>query len=150
MSGVYLGQVAITRRCRLRWRFDFAGKPSRFGIWNNAGGKQDENFGSSAWCVNKSGLVRAAIEAEIFEGWQVKTLAEVDGHDFVNFRWIEATPAPMSTRGLLGQKIELKGQVLGLAIDSRDYSHSVFVDLTRKSEPRTEDDKCIQLAAWRK
>lgn len=148
---VYFGNIAINRRYRLRWRFDFAGKASRTGIWNNSGGKQDEKFGSAAWCVNKEHLVRAAVEGELWDdngGWtgQTVALAECDGWDFVNFSWIATTPAPF----MLGElnQLEIAGQITGLTLETREHHHVIRVDGSKKIRPRTAADKTIHLAGF--
>lgn len=151
-GGVYLGNIMPpqARICRVRWRFDFAGKVSRFGIWNNSGGSQEETHKTSAWCINKTGLVRAAIEAEYFDGWEIRTVLECDGPDFVNFEWRAATPAPMSTKGLLGESLTINGQTIGLTLVTADHRSTFFCDGKTQTNPRTEADKAIKLAAWRR
>lgn len=148
-GGVYLGSIDIRRICRLRWRFDFAGKRSRFGIWNNAGGKQEEAHKTSAWCIDKTGLVRAAIEAEFFETWQERVILECDGHDFVNFEWCAATPAPMSTKGFVGESLTIHGQTIGLTLVTRELRQSAFVNgAIMPPEQRSFGDKAINLAGF--
>lgn len=141
---VYFGSIGIRGRQRLRWRFDFPDRPTRYGIWNNSGGSQAESAGTSAWCINKTGLVRASIEAEDQEQWTVQTVVECDGWDFVNFRWIAATPIPFDPGG----GFQVAGQIIGLAMDTRDNSYSVFIDGSTKITARTEEEKNMNLAGF--
>lgn len=150
---IYFGKIAIERRYRVRWRFDFHGKPSRTGIWNNSGGKQEQSFGSSAWCVNKDGLARASIEGELCsaEGsWtgKIVTLCECDGWDFVNFAWMASTPAPF----MLGEltAMELSAEVTGLMLETREIMHQIRVDGTKRLVVKTAADKAINLAGFGK
>ena len=145
---VFFGSIAIDRRYRLRWRFDFADKPTKTGIWNNSGGQQKEGFGSSAWCVNKTGLVRAAVEAENQQTWEVSVLAECDGWDFVNFAWIATTPAPFMLGAL--DALEIQGQVTGLVLETRELNHRVRVDGSQQIVQKTAADKAIHLAGFGK
>jgi hypothetical protein len=128
---------------RLRWGFDFFdGKPSRRGIWNNTGALATDG----AWCVNKTNLLRAYIEAENVLTWEIETLWQCDGQDFVNFEWIAATPID------LGAKVSrsYSGQIVGLAGISRDYRDAVFIDGSARRQERTEYEKQNLLAGWRK
>lgn len=145
---VFFGNIAIDRLYRLRWRFDFAGKNPKYGIWNDSGGKQDEAFGSSAWCTNKNGLVRASIEGECQHTWAVKTLVQCDGHDFVNFWWRKATPAPFMLQH--AQSLEIQGQLIGCTLETRETLFKVKVDGTIEMAPKTEADKRINLAGFGK
>jgi len=126
---------------RLRWRFDFADRPSRRGMWSNPGNAVD-----SAAMVNKTGLVRAAIEAEHRETFATTTVLECDGHDFVNFEWIAGTPAPHL--GFAGTA-HLKGMIIGLSLVTSDLLQSVHIDGQITQRERTEYEKQNRLAAWR-
>lgn len=151
---VFFGKIDIEHRYRLRWRFDLPGKPPKVGIWNNSGGKQLEGFGSAAWCVNKTGLIRAAVEAEPRDdngSWtgRVVTLAECDGWDFVNFAWIATTPLPCAL-GNVEALSDIAGQVTGLTLETRDFVTQVRVDGTQKKRAKTDADKRIHLAGFGK
>lgn len=145
---LYFGKIGIERKYRLRWRLDFAGKGPKFGIWNDSGGKQDEKFGSAAWCTNKNGLVRASIEAECQQTWKVITVAECDGHDFVNFSWRKATPAPFLLKHEPTMTIE--GQLVGCNLETREHLIRVTVDGGKQILKKTEADKKIHLAGFGK
>ena len=73
-------------RYRLRWRYDFKDGTVKRGMWSNAGGRQEDK----AWFNNKPGVIRASIEGEDLRTFEVKTLAQCDGWDFVNFQWLAA------------------------------------------------------------
>lgn len=151
----FVGNIAIDRRYRVRWRFDFHGRASKCGIWNDAGGSQDEKFGTAAWSTNKTGLSRASVEGEVWDpqgGWsgQVVTLAECDGHDFVNFSWQAATPVPyLSTLDAI-KGLTITPQIVGLSLETRDEVRQVFVDGSKRTIIKTDADKKIHLAGFGK
>jgi hypothetical protein len=152
---VFLGNIMINRKYRVRWRFDFHGKPTKRGIWNDAGGSQDEKFGTSAWATNKDGLARAVVEGEVWDdkgGWsdRIVCLAECDGADFVNFSWQAATPVPyLSTLDAM-RGLTMSGQIVGLTLETRDHLHQVYVDGSKFIKTKTEADKAIHLAGFGK
>jgi hypothetical protein len=118
------------------------GKPSRVGVWNNASPRDEDR----AAYVNKSGLVRASIEGEDLETFLVVTLAECDGHEFVNFEGIAASPLP--SIGFTGART-LPNVMLGMALVTAGKREAVFVDGSRATRERTEEEKRSRLAAWR-
>jgi hypothetical protein len=131
-------------KMRLRWRFDFFdGKPPRCGIWNNSGARDSDG----AWCVNKTGLRRAAIEGENCQTWETETLWECDGPDFVNFEWMVAAPMGMPFGN---GEMTIKPTILGLAGVSRDFKDEVFIDGSARRRTRTDEEKKNILAAWSK
>ena len=110
---------------RLRWRFDFVDKPSKCGVWNGA----SNNFADSAAAVNKTGLVRAVIEGEKIGEWVVKTLFEMDGHNYVTSQWIRlANASAMMSKDV--QKASLPSSLIGLALLSSDKKYIVYIDGT--------------------
>jgi len=128
---------------RLRWRFDFSDdKRSRFGIWNNSGALATDG----AWCVNKTNLLRAAIEAEDTRTWETVALWECDGSEFVNFEWMAG--APMGSPFSSGT-VTLRSTIVGMAGISRDFRCEVFVDGSSRRRERSEHDKKNILAAWK-
>lgn len=70
-------------RYRLRWRFDFLNRPSKFGQWDRDADRLEEK----ACYQNREGLIRASIEGKNWRTYEVKILAECDGWDFINFAW---------------------------------------------------------------
>ena len=108
---------------RLRWRFDFADRPSKFGIWNGA----SSNFADSAAAVNKTGLIRAVIEGEKIGEWVIKPLFELDGHRYVTSQWIRLANASM----LMDSKVNsasLPSSLIGLSMLTEDKKFIVYVD----------------------
>lgn len=85
----------VTRRLSLRWRFDFSGRPAKYGQWDKPG----ETPETQAWCQNKEGLVRASIEGKDVVTKELVTVAECDGWDFVNFQWMAAAIVKPFFRG---------------------------------------------------
>lgn len=67
------------RYYRLRWRFDFAGRPSRAGVWNLA----SSDDATAAWRVPKDGLVCAVVEGEDMRTQETTVLFSCDGPDYV-------------------------------------------------------------------
>lgn len=108
---------------RLRWRFDFIDKPSRYGIWNGA----SANFNDSAVSVNKTGLVRAIIEGEKIGEWVPKVLFEMDGNEYVTSQWIRLANASM----LMDKNVNsaaLPSSLIGLAMLSSTKKYIIYVD----------------------
>lgn len=129
-----------TKQYDLRWRFDFAGRPSRYGKWSNPG-KSDE---LKACYQNKEGLVRAAIEGQHVVTQQVKTLAECDGHDFVNFQWMAVAMMPV---GLIG-KAQPVHALVGMKIITRDVELCVTADGALLRRVRPEAEKRLNFATF--
>lgn len=107
---------------RLRWRFDFAHKPPKWGGWMNTG-RGDE---SKAYLVNKDGLVKASIEAEDIRDWKIYELASVSGQDYVNFQWEALAIAPNLMN--MPHETKLKSQIVGLRLVRRDWETIVYVN----------------------
>ena len=113
------------------------------GIWNNSGARDSDG----AWCVNKTALRRAAIEAVDTTTWEEVTLWECDGPEFVNFEWMVAAPMGMPFGN---GEMEIRPTILGLAGVSREYKDEVFIDGSSRRRERTEEEKRNLLAAWSK
>ena len=123
----------MTPMMRLRWRFDFSDrKLTRWGQWNGAHQRRED----MAAFVNKQGLVRAAIECEKVSRWDQRTLAQVDGCDFVSFSWVAACglPSPLSLHG----PATVQGQVMGLTMLCRYDKVTVYIDGQVKVEKLTD------------
>jgi hypothetical protein len=125
----------------LRWRFDFWGnRPSKWGKWS-APGKTKE---VKAWCQNKEGLCRAAIEGHHRETFEVKTLAECDGHNFVNFQWMALAFTPGNFRGTVRPLHALAA----LKLITREHEIIVFPDASIAHRVRPEAEKKIHFATF--
>lgn len=129
-----------TKLYDLRWRFDFAGRPSRYGKWSNPG-KSDE---LKACYQNKEGLVRASIEGQSVLTQEITTLAECDGHDFVNFQWMAVAMTPATLVGLAKPVHAL----VGLKIITRELELGVASDGSVAKRVRPEAEKRINFATF--
>lgn len=123
----------------LRWRFDFADRPSRMGMWSQSGTRDEDK----ASFVNTTGLVRASIEGKDVVTRAVKVLAECDGHDYVVFKW----NAAFISHGnfTTGQHV-----LTGLKLVTRDFELDVFPSGDVKISARLEDEKNFNYAAFGK
>ncbi|CAB4170002.1 hypothetical protein UFOVP901_26 [uncultured Caudovirales phage] len=123
----------------LRWRFDFADRPSRIGMWSQSGTRDEDK----ASFVNTTGLVRASIEGKDVVTREVKALAECDGHDYVVFKWNAAFISTGSFAA--GQHV-----LTGLKLVTRDLELDVFPSGDVKISARLEDEKNFNYAAFGK
>jgi hypothetical protein len=114
----------------LRWRYEWADRPTKFGMWSNQGSQDD--LSTKAWCHNHEGLVSAIIEAKNIETREVKPVVRVPGQDFRNFQWLAVASVPMS---VAGGKLQPMSQVVGLKIQTRDEEVSVYDDGTLHRAP---------------
>ena len=121
----------------LRWRFDFADRPSRMGMWSQSGTRDEDK----ASFVNTTGLVRACIEGKDIATREVKALAECDGHDYVVFKWNAAFISTGSFAA--GQHV-----LTGLKLVTRDLELDVFPSGDVKISARLEDEKNFNYAAF--
>jgi hypothetical protein len=124
-------------RYKLRWRFDFAGKPSRCGVWNGSGGDKD-----SAWAVNKEGLVRACIEGEDIYTHELKTLVELDGHNYATCEWIAYSRMPGFYK--YAGDVTPRVYIGGLALISRTHRVNVYVDGTYTQQELSDEEKLFK------
>lgn len=122
---------------RLRWRFDFAGKPTRIGVFNGGGGPND-----GAWLVNKEGLVRASIEGEDMATFELKTLVEVDGHNYAHMEWITYSRLP----GLYKYEgdVNPRAHIGGISLFSREHRIDVYIDGTYQVSALSDEEKLFK------
>lgn len=125
----------------VRWRFDFLDKPTKVGFWGRPG-DQKTGEGMAAF-ANGSGMVRAAIEGKDCGGGAIRTLVEVDGHDFCNFQWMAAAKYALG-----GGHQVLPVKLLGMKLVSREYEYWAFATGLVHREPRTEQDKSYHYATY--
>lgn len=116
---------------RLRWRFDFVTGVVKYGQWDRDTPNEEEK----ACRVMKQGLIRASIEGKNRGNYQMVTMVECDGHDFVNFAW------KAEFRGTFGALSKGMTRVTGLEMWTREERISVFFDGRVHREPRTEADR---------
>lgn len=110
---------------KLRWRFDFASGLTRYGMWSLPAQTQED----MAAYQNKEGLIRASIEAQDILTADVKTLAECDGWDFLNFQWLAAR---------FGMYVGWD-KIIGLKLITREKVITVLASGDIKMQPRTLD-----------
>jgi len=124
----------------LRWRFDFAGKPCRYGMWSLPATREQD----MASRVNTENLVAASIEGKDVQTRAVKTLVECDGHDFVVFEWNAAYVG-----GINPAKGGLQ-MTVGLKLVTRDLEINVYPSGDVQVVRRSDDHKKINFAAFGK
>lgn len=125
----------------VRWRFDFAKRPSAVGFWGRPG-DQKTGEGLAAF-ANKEGLIRASIEGKDMNGGAIKTLIEVDGHDFCNFQWMAAAKYALG-----GGHQVCPMKLLGMKLISREFEYWAFPTGLVHREPRPEEDKNYHYATY--
>lgn len=118
----------MENKYKLRWRFDFADKAAyKAGQWSQPA----TQTGDMASVINKTGLVRAAIEGKCLQTLQVVVLAECDGWDFVNFQWMAAM-----RMGLNG-RVRDPHMLRGIRLITRDLNMEVLLNGDIQIQPRT-------------
>ena len=75
---------------RLRWRFEFADRPARRGVWNLESDRPDD----AAWRVPKAGLVYAVIEGENIRTFETVRFFECPGPDYITCKGNAYTRTP--------------------------------------------------------
>ena len=123
----------------MRWRFDFAGRPSIYGKWSSPS--------VTAHDKNKEGLVRAAVEGKDRVTGEIKALAECDGHDFVNFQWLATAnvPRPM---GKWEGDVKPVHRLMGMKLVTRNFQFFVMPDGDVVLQQRTEAEKKMNFATF--
>lgn len=114
----------MVKKYRLRWRFDFVNKPTRIGQWNSSEQK--------ACFINTDGLLRACIEAEDQTTWEVKTLCECQGADYVQFQWLATFTYDNSLQGYHA--------LVGLKLKKRYTEVYCYLDGSMTEVKRPEED----------
>lgn len=127
---------------RLRWRYDYASSPSKWGMWSNAGGKETDK----AWVHNKPGVSRACIEGENVETGKIVPLAECDGHDFINFQWL----AGAFIGNTFAAEIKPLHRLLGMKLLTREKDIQVLDTGEVTIRARTEGEKQTNFATFGK
>lgn len=131
----------------VRWRFDYTDhKPTKLGQWCRAG----ENPVDMAAFQSKENLATASIEVKENLTGKIKILAECNGADFVNFSWVAGACVGAVATKIVGER-QLRGQIIGLTLVTRDVKCTVMIDGTPpKIEPRTEAEKAFNYAGFGK
>lgn len=125
----------------MRWRFDFAGRPSVYGKWSSPT--------ITAWDKQKEGVVRAVVEGKNRADGEVKVLAECDGHDFVNFKWmvLAATTIKMTGKVMGPIPPPIHGLV-GMQLVTREWDYRVFPSGKVERAPRDAAERQINYATF--
>jgi hypothetical protein len=125
----------VPPRFELRWRFEFANKPTRAGMWSQPAKMQSD----MAAFVNKDGLISASIEAKNFYTQEQFIIAECSGQDFVNFKWVAERHQVVAGPGLYS--FANWHNLVGLSLVTRDVELTVYFDGNNLILNRTEEDK---------
>lgn len=125
----------------LRWRFDYAGRKSKWGMWNNPGEREED----MAYRQNKEGLVRVAIEGKHRRTFDIVTLAECDGWDYVNTEWMAAC---LAAAFFTTERAPSQHYLVGLKIKTRDHELQVYPTGAVNKVPRTAEDKNYHYATF--
>jgi len=120
----------------LRWRFDYLDRPTKYGQWSRAATLETD----MAYFQNKEGLVRASVEGKDILTREIKTLAECDGWDYVNFQWMAELRMRSDGYGT--------SQHVGLKLVTRDFWIEVYARGNVLRVPRTEEDKNYHYATF--
>lgn len=113
---------------RLRWRLEFANKPTIYGRWNHF--SQDSNV----WAIDKSGLLFAIIEAEDCETFDIIKVIECVGQDFRQFCWTSFTVVGST------QSFDYRSHC-GLSMLCRDFFVTAFLNGTTHVKKLEDEDK---------
>lgn len=128
--------------CDVRWHLDWNCRPAKYGAWTDAGNCPS----TTAWLQPKDGLVRACITGRNRVTRMTYSLAECDGHEFIEFRWIAAFPTPMRLKGPLARGVKCIGGIQGLTLVTADEKLHAYVDGTVVREPNFE--RRVVSRAW--
>lgn len=125
----------------LRWRFDFATRPSVYGHW----GRAEENIKGMAAFQVKEGMIRASIEGKRRNMDGIKVFAECDGWDYCVFKWMAI--ARLGGFRIIGE-ITPPHYSVGLALLTREKKIEVYATGDVITSLRPEDEKGIQYATY--
>lgn len=126
-----VSHIPMQRLYRLRWRFAFADKKDRVGIWDDNGPSIKEN---SAWAVDKRGLTKVFIDCESLIDYTSKTLVECDAQDFALFQWRFISYVNFGNTAQ-------RPIPAGLQMLTRDKKITVYVDGRIDIEDLNEDER---------
>lgn len=130
----------------VRWRFEWNDRPAKYGMWSNPGDPKD--LTTKAWCNNHEGLKLAGIEIKNMQTREIKLAVYCDGHDFVNFQWVNLAKTDLF--GIKGNVTPFT-HLVGLTLITRNHRFTVYHDSDKiLLEDRTEDDKRINFATFGK
>lgn len=121
----------------LRWRFDYLDRPSKMGQWSRPATLETD----MAFFQNKEGVIRCSVEGKDVVSREVKTLAECEGWDYVNFQWMALLRNNGNGQAFLDH--------VGLKLITREFWIEVYAKngLVRKLQ-RDEEDKNFHYATF--
>jgi hypothetical protein len=122
---------------RLRWRFVFADKADKVGVWNGATNVQSD----MAAFINKTNLSFALIEGEIQHTGRRKLFVEIPGQIYAHCQWIAAISAPWALNSINADGIKKRPGIIGLSMTTNEMKYSVFVDGSISQRRLSEHDK---------
>lgn len=127
----------MAKRWRLRWRFDLGNGKRRVGIWDASSTAAVD----AAWAIDKTGLRKAAIEAENVLTHELWTPLEMDGHDYAFCQWEAFARSPS-----LGNfdSVQLITKIAGLTMYTNDERLTVWVDGSITRHPLTDDERAFK------
>lgn len=126
--------VGLKKRLRLRWKFEYSDKPSKYGMWDTSGQVPEEQ----AWFQSKENLTYAVIEGKDVESGRVIRLFGIQGADFCCFEWCATSSMAGLAKPGIGQ--QLNSVVIGLKIIARDKNIFVYCDGQIKIENRYDQE----------
>lgn len=126
----------------LRWCL-FYPEQKIAGLWTQT----SPNLADSAAANTREGLVEAVIQSKDRRTRLIETIVRCPGVDFIEFRWIYVTPAPMRP-SMLPKGIEFKfqGTIHGLTLVSRAELIHCHIDGKAMREPNNE--RTCSKIAW--
>jgi len=127
---------------KLRWRFDYPNKASRYGMWSAT----TKNPVDQAWNKN-SGASRMKIEGKNTETKQVEVLVDCPADKFRNFSWM-AIARPGS--GFNVGTITPIHQLVGLEMWTTEKRIKVLDTGEILVTPLKEEEKTMSLATYGK
>lgn len=122
---------------RLRWRFEFLNKTSKFGGWNATETRPE----FMAAFVKKDKLVAAIIEGERISSWGIKRFVEIEGQKYVSTEWLCAV-----STAILSPGVEVKqGSVVGMSMMTDSKKITVYIDGQIKVRDLSDYEKKFKL-----
>jgi hypothetical protein len=126
---------------RLRWVFDYADGKKRVGIWNGASNRFDDTCAA----VNKTGIIRASIQAEHVTNYGILTAFECDGHDYASAKWVGAASVGCPIGKWKHDSYVVAPDIVGLAFLTRYERVVIYVDGSTSRRPHTDDEAKFKL-----
>jgi hypothetical protein len=117
----------------LRWRLEYSGKPSRYGMWG------DSAPGVEAWNQSRANLVRAQIEAKDIVTRETSIVVDCPAADYRVFQWVGVQRLNIKSSASLQRNV-------GLAILTNDQRIEAFEWGEVRQRPLINGEKNIKFA----